>query len=155
METAKNTLGMILVAPGAAAADGKSPLAKLAQVSRCICVLRLQLVPHTCRTHRAMVSEAFSNLQSSRTERCFPCGSLNLPLLHVERLVSLSSRPLSDIGKMKHVDALQVVPEFCDECRSPRCRNGPSGDERLLTGDGIMHVAVWQCEIVLGRRLIP
>ena len=35
MESAKNTLGMILVAPGAVAADGKSPLAKLAQVSRC------------------------------------------------------------------------------------------------------------------------
>ena len=34
MMSAKNTLGMILVAPGAVAADGKSPLAKLAQVSR-------------------------------------------------------------------------------------------------------------------------
>jgi hypothetical protein len=51
MESAKNTLGMILVAPGAVAADGKSPLAKLAQVSR------------------QMVADACSNLASSRTER--------------------------------------------------------------------------------------
>ena len=52
MEVAKNTLGMILVAPGAVAADGKSPLAKLAQVSRrlpllnvALCLEPLQVVP--------------------------------------------------------------------------------------------------------------
>ena len=44
MDVAKNTLGMILVAPGAVAADGKSPLAKLAQVSRYVLTFAVEMV---------------------------------------------------------------------------------------------------------------